>query len=71
LLSSLTLLVGTLGRPALGQMIEERGYYEVFIFTTLIGMFAVALCLIEWVRQARSGRADNAPPPEPEAEFAE
>lgn len=71
LLSSLTLLVGTLGRPALGQMIEERGYYDVFIFTTLIGFFAVALCLVEWVRQARSGRAENAPPPEPEAEFAE
>ncbi|WP_337660961.1 AmpG family muropeptide MFS transporter [Erythrobacter sp. Alg231-14] len=66
LLSSLTLLVGTLGRPALGQMIEERGYYDVFILTTLIGLFAVVLCLIEWVRIARSGRAENAPPPEPE-----
>lgn len=66
LLSSLTLLVGTLGRPALGQMIEERGYYDVFIFTTLIGLFAVLLCLVEWARQVRSGRPDNAPPPEPE-----
>lgn len=66
LLSSLTMLVGTLGRPALGQMIEEQGYYDVFILTTLIGLFAVALCLVEWVRQARSGRAENAPPPEPE-----
>lgn len=56
LLSSLTLLVGTLGRPALGQMIEERGYYDVFILTTLIGFFAVVLCLIEWVRQARLGK---------------
>ncbi|XUU60234.1 AmpG family muropeptide MFS transporter [Erythrobacter sp. HA6-11] len=56
LLSSLTLLVGTLGRPALGQMIEERGYYDVFILTTLIGLFAVGLCLIEWVRQARLGK---------------
>ena len=66
LLSSLTMLVGTLGRPALGQMIEEQGYYDVFILTTLIGLFAVALCLVEWLRQARSGRAENAPPPEPE-----
>lgn len=65
LLSSLTMLVGTLGRPALGQMIEERGYYDVFLLTTGIGGFAVVLCLIEWVRQARSGRAENAPPPEP------
>ncbi len=66
LLSSLTMLVGTLGRPALGQMIEERGYYDVFLLTTGIGLFAVALCVIEWVRQARSGRPENAPPPEPE-----
>ncbi len=66
LLSSLTLLVGTLGRPALGQMIEERGYYDVFIFTTLIGLFAVVLCLIEWLRQSRLGAVENAPPPEPE-----
>ncbi len=66
LLSSLTMLVGTLGRPALGQMIEERGYYDVFLLTTAIGGFAVLLCVIEWVRQARSGRAENAPPPEPE-----
>lgn len=65
LLSSLTMLVGTLGRPALGQMIEERGYYDVFLLTTGIGAFAVALCVIEWVRQARSGRPENAPP-EPE-----
>lgn len=66
LLSSLTMLVGTLGRPALGQMIEEQGYYDVFILTTLIGLFAVLLCVAEWARQARSGRAENAPPPEPE-----
>lgn len=66
LLSSLTMLVGTLGRPALGQMIEEQGYYDVFILTTLIGLFAVGLCMVEWVRQARSGHAENAPPPEPE-----
>jgi PAT family beta-lactamase induction signal transducer AmpG len=66
LLSSLTMLVGTLGRPALGQMIEERGYFDVFVLTTAIGGFAVVLCLVEWARQARSGRAENAPPPEPE-----
>lgn len=56
LLASLTLLVGTLGRGALGQMIEERGYYYVFILTTLIGGVAVVLCLAEWWRVTRLGR---------------
>lgn len=56
LVSSLTLLVGTLGRGALGKMIETRGYYEVFLLTTAIGFFAVVLCLIEWLRIARMGR---------------
>lgn len=55
LLSSLTLLVGTLGRGALGKMIEEQGYYDVFILTTAIGMFAVVLCIVEWMRIARLG----------------
>jgi PAT family beta-lactamase induction signal transducer AmpG len=55
LLSSLTLLVGTLGRGALGQAIEERGFYDVFIFTTAIGGIAVILCLAEWYRQSRPG----------------
>ncbi|MDN3645129.1 MFS transporter [Pontixanthobacter aestiaquae] len=64
LLSSLTLLVGTLGRGALGQMIEERGYFDVFILTTLIGMFAVVLCIVEWIRQARLGKAAGVVAPE-------
>lgn len=56
LVSSLTLLVGTLGRGALGQMIEEQGYYRVFLLTTAIGFFAVILCFVEWWRIARLGR---------------
>ena len=56
LLSSLTLLVGTLGRGALGEMIQDRGYYDVFILTTLIGFVAVALCILEWVRVSRRGK---------------
>ena len=55
LLSSLTLLIGTLGRGALGKMIDVRGYYEVFLLTTAIGFFAVALCLVEWWRITRLG----------------
>ncbi|WP_343343171.1 MFS transporter [Sphingomicrobium sp. XHP0239] len=70
LLSSLALLVGTLGRAPLGQLIEEQGYYFVFILTTGIGMIAFVLCLVEWGRQRRMGGRgiQNAPPPE--AEFA-
>ncbi|MCB2049744.1 MAG: MFS transporter [Novosphingobium sp.] len=59
LLSSLTLLIGTLGRGALGKMIEDRGYYDVFLLTTAIGMFAVILCLIEWFRISRQGKASG------------
>lgn len=64
LLASLTLLIGTLGRGALGQMIEERGYYDVFIFTALIGGIAVVLCLLEWIREARGKRAAGVVAPE-------
>ncbi len=56
LLSSLTLLVGTLGRGALGRMIEQRGYFDVFLLTTGIGGVAVLLCLIEWLRVSREQR---------------
>ncbi len=53
LLSSLTFLVGTLGRGALGEMIEKQGYFSVFIFTALLGVFAVVLCFLEWSRQRK------------------
>ncbi|WP_234041412.1 hypothetical protein [Erythrobacter aureus] len=64
LLASLTLLVGTLGRGALGQMIEDRGYYFVFIFTALIGIVAVVLCILEWIRESRSKLAAGIVAPE-------
>nr|WP_298895790.1 MFS transporter [uncultured Altererythrobacter sp.] len=56
LLSSLTMLVGTLGRGALGEMIEDQGYFDVFILTTFIGLAAVVLVCLEWWRQKRAGR---------------
>lgn len=68
LLSSLTLLIGTLGRGALGQMIEEQGYYSIFVLTTLIGLGAVVLCVIEWIRQVRMGKAAGVVAPEAKAE---
>ncbi|TRD12392.1 AmpG family muropeptide MFS transporter [Erythrobacter insulae] len=71
LLSSLTLLVGTLGRGALGEMIEDQGYYDVFILTTLIGFIAVALCLAEWFRQSRAGANSGVVAPDPVVQPAE
>ncbi len=68
LLSSLTLLVGTLGRGALGEMIEDRGYFDVFVLTTLIGFVAVILCILEWIRVKRAGRDAGIVTPEVAAE---
>ncbi len=62
LLSSLTLLVGTLGRGALGQAIEQRGYYDVFLFTTAIGGIAIVLCVLEWIRETRARRKTEVVP---------
>ena len=70
LLASLTLLVATLGRGALGEMIEEQGYYDVFILTTFIGFIAVFLCILEWIRVKRSGRASGVVAPDATEEFA-
>jgi len=63
LLSSLTFLVGTLGRGALGRMIEDQGYYPVFILTTAVGFIAVVLCVAEWVRQSGSSRLSRSTSP--------
>lgn len=53
LLGSLTMLIGTLGRPWLGEMIESQGYYTVFIVTFWLGGIAVLLSLLEWLRLSR------------------
>lgn len=54
LLGSLTMLLGTLGRSWLGEIIEIEGYYTVFIITFWLGGIAVVLVALEWFRQARS-----------------
>jgi len=51
--SSLTMLIGTLGRGALGDMIKTDGYANVFIMTMWIGGIAVIACALEWFRQSR------------------
>ena len=56
LLSSLTVLVGSLGRAALGEAIDTGGYARVFYMTAAIGLIAVVLTCVEWARQARNTR---------------
>ena len=58
LLSSLTFLVGSLGRGALGEAIQNYGYVPVFRFTAALGLIAVAFCLIEWMRATREARRE-------------
>lgn len=54
LFASLTMLIGSLGRGALGEMIEERGFAYVFYLTAALGLVAVAATGLEWIRQARA-----------------
>lgn len=61
LLSSLTFLVGSLGRAALGEKIDAGGYAPVFYFTAALGLVAVVLCLLEWARVAAKERSTPAP----------
>jgi len=61
LLASLTMLIGTLGRPWLGEIIDERGFYDVFIITFWLGGIAVALAALEWWRQSRSDNPSGLP----------
>jgi MFS transporter, PAT family, beta-lactamase induction signal transducer AmpG len=58
LLSSLTFLVGSLGRGALGEAIQVHGYAPVFKFTAALGLIAVVFCLVEWVRTASQARRE-------------
>jgi PAT family beta-lactamase induction signal transducer AmpG len=66
LLSSLTFLVGSLGRGFAGESFDKYGYALVFRWTAAAGLIAVLFVLLEWWRvtaQERRGRveADTAP----------
>ncbi len=63
LLASLTMLIGTLGRGALGEMIEapDKGYAYVFYLTAAMGLVAVVASALEWFRQAHTGPAGITP----------
>jgi PAT family beta-lactamase induction signal transducer AmpG len=60
LLSSLTFLIGSLGRAAIGEAIDQIGYAPVFRFTALIGLIAVFFVALEWARTAWKERRETA-----------
>ena len=70
LLSSLTFLVGSLGRAAIGERIEQVGYAPVFWLTAAIGLVAVAFVALEWIRTAWSNRRRDTAGPVPAADAA-
>jgi MFS transporter, PAT family, beta-lactamase induction signal transducer AmpG len=64
LLSSLTFLVGSLGRGFVGESFDTYGYPLVFRWTAAGGLLAVVFVLLEWwrvsVEGARSGEGTDA-----------
>jgi PAT family beta-lactamase induction signal transducer AmpG len=60
LLSSLTFLIGSLGRAAVGEAIDEIGYAPVFLFTSAIGLIAVLFVALEWMRTGWNNRRERA-----------
>ena len=56
LLSSLTLLIGALGRGAFGEGIQTYGYPTMFRFAAWIGLLGVLFVALEWIRVARAKR---------------
>ena len=64
LLSSLTFLVGSLGRGVAGESFDKYGYALVFRWTAAIGFIAVFFVLLEWWRvSARERRESKAAMP--------
>jgi PAT family beta-lactamase induction signal transducer AmpG len=65
LLSSLTFLVGSLGRGVAGESFDKYGYAVVFRWTAAAGLIAVTFVLLEWARvaaQERRAKADEDTP---------
>lgn len=56
LLSSLTFLIGSLGRGIAGEAFDQFGYATVFRWTAAAGLAAVLFVLLEWVRVSRASR---------------
>ncbi|MDB2437475.1 hypothetical protein N9W89_02050 [Hellea sp.] len=59
LLVSLVMLLGVLGRPTIGAIIEEEGFAKAFILCAVLGGVASILALIEWIRVAKNGQTQT------------
>ena len=60
LLVSLVFLLGVLGRPAIGQIIETEGFAKAFILCAWLGGVAVVFSILEWIRQSRPNKDKSA-----------
>jgi MFS transporter, PAT family, beta-lactamase induction signal transducer AmpG len=60
LLSSLTFLVGSLGRGIAGEAFQQYGYATVFRWTAAAGAMAVLFVILEWIRVSAEGRRAEA-----------
>jgi PAT family beta-lactamase induction signal transducer AmpG len=60
LLSSLTFLIGSLGRGIAGEAFDLYGYATVFRWTAAAGAFAILFVALEWLRVAAEGRRAQA-----------
>jgi len=49
-LSSLTFLIGSLGKGMAGEMIDKYGYADVFRYVAAVGVLAILFVLLEWWR---------------------
>jgi PAT family beta-lactamase induction signal transducer AmpG len=56
LLSSLTFLIGSLGRGIAGEAFDTYGYATVFRWTAAAGAFAILFVILEWMRVSAEGR---------------
>jgi PAT family beta-lactamase induction signal transducer AmpG len=56
LLSSLTFLVGSLGRGMAGEAFDTMGYATVFRYTAAFGFLSVLFVALEWIRSSASER---------------
>ncbi|MEQ7873171.1 MFS transporter [Sphingomonas sp. ASV193] len=56
LLSSLTFLVGTLGKGAVGEAFDKYGYATTFRWTAAFGFLSALFVLLEWIRSSRAER---------------